>query len=57
MRRWILILSAGMLGLSAATVWASRAGLGIKTPLKTPLSVKEYSARAGMRGHGLLVGK
>ena len=58
MRRWIVIFGTGMLGLTAAAAWASHVGVGIVTPRKTPLSVKEYSAGGGgVRGHGLLIGK
>lgn len=51
MSKGILILIAGMVGVTGLLTWAGAAGLGIPRPANNPPSVREGSQRVGYAGH------
>ena len=51
MSKALLILIAGMVGVTGILTWAGASGLGVRKPAKNPPSVREGSRRMGYAGH------
>lgn len=51
MSKGIPVLIVAMLGLGGLVSWAGQAGVGVKSPKKEPVSVREGSAHIGTAGH------
>ena len=52
MHKSIPFLVLGLLGASSLVAWASHSGLGVPQPTKSPVSIREESARGKKWGAG-----